>query len=235
MVRVRTHSEPRTSRSAEARSRGDCRQPRGGDRPRGEPYFHNVRVNGILPAEGGPSLWTLLALLNSAALDYVFRRGAGEHANGYFAANKQFIAPLPIRVPEGTAEAELAGLGQRLHACAAAIGAERDGFLAWLGDLSGGRIGDLAGHTQLAEYERRDLAELIEILRRNRSRLRADPTTRAFHDALASGVAESRTRLAALSRDLESLRREAEERVGDLYELTAAQRRLVADDSPTRR
>ncbi len=37
-------------------------------------YFHNVRVNGIHLRGDGPSIWTLLVVLNSRLLDYVFRR-----------------------------------------------------------------------------------------------------------------------------------------------------------------
>jgi hypothetical protein len=35
----------------------------------GSAYFHNVRVNGILPADEGPSLAVLAVLLNSAPVD----------------------------------------------------------------------------------------------------------------------------------------------------------------------
>ena len=62
-----------------------------------------------------PAIWTLLVLLNSRLLDYVFRRGAREHAGGHYAANKQFIAPLPIRVPEGKLGGTIDALGERLY------------------------------------------------------------------------------------------------------------------------
>jgi hypothetical protein len=202
--------------------------------PSGGTYFHNVRVNGILPAPDGPSLWVLLVLLNSSALDYLFRRGAAEHANGYYAANKQFIAPLPIRVPGAADATDIEELGRSLHETAAAVMAERESFLQWLGDLVGARIRDLSGWTRIAAYEDADVADLIEALRRNTVRMRADPTSRTFHETLTRAHAESRERLANLHSTLERTRRDAEEGVGDLYELTVAQRRLIAEDSPPR-
>ncbi len=64
-------------------------------------YLNNVRVNGILstnPEDG----WYLLGILNAPVCDFVFRRIAKAKEGGYFEANKQFIAPLPI--PDATPE-----------------------------------------------------------------------------------------------------------------------------------
>ncbi len=88
--------------------------------PEGAAYFHNVRVNGILTRDEGPSVWVLTALLNARLLDYVFRRLSVPHAGGHYAANKQFIAPLPIRTPTAAEAATLEELGRRLHARALA-------------------------------------------------------------------------------------------------------------------
>jgi hypothetical protein len=57
-------------------------------------YLNNVRVNGILPKGGNG--WFLLGILNSPVADYVFRRTAKVKEGGFFEANKQFIAPIPI-------------------------------------------------------------------------------------------------------------------------------------------
>lgn len=202
--------------------------------PDGALYFHNVRVNGILASHDGPTLWTLLVLLNSAPLDFVFRRGAAEHANGYYAANKQFIAPLPIRVPVGEAARELDGVGRRLHETAVAIGAERSAFLTWLGDLVGVRVRELSGWTRIVSFEERGTGEIIDVLMKNRGRLRADPGSRAVHDALLAEHEAARTRLGELGLALARGRRRAEEQVADLYELTAEQRRLIQEDARPR-
>lgn len=81
--------------------------------PQGSRYFNNVRVNGILPrSDGTYSLWYLLALLNSNAVDYFFKHIAKPKDRDYFEANKQFIAPLPI--PKTKDQKPLAKLAQRL-------------------------------------------------------------------------------------------------------------------------
>lgn len=70
----------------------------------GEFCFNNVRVGGILvqtEADG----WYLLGILNAPVADWVFRRIARPKEGGYFEANKQFIAPLPI--PAATPEQRL--------------------------------------------------------------------------------------------------------------------------------
>lgn len=63
---------------------------------KGSVYFNNVRVGGILvPTE--QDSWFLLGVLNSSVADFAFRRGgARPKEGGYFEANKQFLAPLPI-------------------------------------------------------------------------------------------------------------------------------------------
>ena len=58
-------------------------------------YFNNVRVNGIIPTDIETG-WFLLGVLNAPLCDYIFKRIAKPKAGGYYEANKQFIAPLPI-------------------------------------------------------------------------------------------------------------------------------------------
>lgn len=80
-------------------------------------YINNVRVNGIAPAQG-VSLWFLLGVLNARVADFVFKRIAKPKGGGYFEANRQFIAPLPIpdAAPEDRAEvAARAEALQTLH------------------------------------------------------------------------------------------------------------------------
>ncbi len=114
-----------------------------------------LTFNGILLAGDERSLWTLLALLNSRLLDYYFRRLSVAHANGYFAANKQFIAPLPIH--SDSPEAQLDQLGELLYDRASAISRERNEFLDWLGGQLGTDPAGLPGSTVLTAYEHHTL------------------------------------------------------------------------------
>lgn len=61
----------------------------------GECYLNNVRVNGIIPSDGLDP-WFLTGVLNAPVCDFVFRRIAKPKDGGWFEANRQFIAPLPI-------------------------------------------------------------------------------------------------------------------------------------------
>ena len=78
-------------------------------------YLNNVRVNGIVPARG-VGAWYLLGVMNGKVCDYVFRRIAKPKDGGWFEANRQFIAPLPIPQGDpGTMEG-VADEAQRLQA-----------------------------------------------------------------------------------------------------------------------
>jgi hypothetical protein len=195
--------------------------------PGGDVYFHNVRVNGILSGPNGPPLWCLLTLLNSQLIDWVFKRGAAEHANGHFAANKQFIASLPIKRPDAAGERQLGALGRSLHDSVKALLEERSRFLAWLSDLIGAPVASLAGRTKLEFADELPLAEVIAILQKNRDRLNVDPGARFFHERLAREHSASVEAVATLNRAIDRDEGEADAAVFELYELSEAQRSLV--------
>lgn len=195
--------------------------------PEGAIYFHNVRVNGILVKPEGPSIWSLLTLLNSQLLDYIFRRGSAEHANGYYAANRQFIAPLPIRVPDQTQGAALDVLGRRLHTRAREAGVEREGFLNWLEGTIGARVRELNGSTRLLDFESGTLAELITVLERNQGRLNRNVASRAFREELERELSQSTERLHGIRTGMAADEASADAAVYDLYELRESDRMVV--------
>ncbi len=70
---------------------------------KGEFCTHNVRVNSIILDRNADAdgYWYLLALLNGKLLDWCFKTGpVGRHAQGHYAANRQFIKDLPVYVPQ---------------------------------------------------------------------------------------------------------------------------------------
>ena len=77
-------------------------------------HLNNVRVNGIIPAPG-VSAWYLLGVLNGRVCDYVFRRIAKPKDGGWFEANKQFIAPLPIPIGETESMETVANCARHLQ------------------------------------------------------------------------------------------------------------------------
>ena len=80
---------------------------------RGSCCLDNVRVNGILPR--GDNGWFLLGVLNAPTSNYVFKWLGKPKDNGYFEANKQFIAPLPIPTADRTSRASLSALAKGMQ------------------------------------------------------------------------------------------------------------------------
>jgi hypothetical protein len=77
-------------------------------------YFNNVRVNGIIPKDIETG-WFLLGILNTLVCDYVFKRIAKPKAGGYYEANKQFIAPLPIPCATDEEKTQVADYAKQLQ------------------------------------------------------------------------------------------------------------------------
>ena len=199
----------------------------------GDVYFHNVRVNGILGAERGLGLPTVLVLLNSRLLDWIFRRGSAHHANDYYAANKQFIAGLPIRIPSGRQGGELEALGRRLHDLAASTAEERGSFLRWLASTVGAPRASLLRRRELAGYEVVGADRVVGALNRMRNQLAVDPRERAVRELIEAEHRRSVERLRPVLDELTSAEREADAQVYELYELPTHMRALVEAEYET--
>jgi hypothetical protein len=67
-------------------------------------YLHDNNMFGIVCRD--EMSWFLLGILNAPVADFVFRRSARPKSSGYFQADRQFLAPLPIpdASPEQRAE-----------------------------------------------------------------------------------------------------------------------------------
>ena len=77
-------------------------------------YLNNVRVNAIY-SKGLETGWYLLGVLNAKVANYVFVRIAKSKEGGYFEANKQFIAPLPIPDADDVSKQQVAALAEKLQ------------------------------------------------------------------------------------------------------------------------
>lgn len=80
----------------------------------GEYYANNVRVNCILPAPGR-DLAFLLGVLNGPVADFIFRRIGKPKQGGWFEANRQFIAPLPVPRATPARQADVAARARALQ------------------------------------------------------------------------------------------------------------------------
>ena len=207
-----------------------CARLRASADSQGGVYLDNVDVNGILISDDAPSLSVLAVLLNSRLLDWLFRRGSVPFRGDFFSANKQFIAPLPIREPIAGDGERLGSLGKDLHAAMDAINVERKGFLDWLEAFGGARIAALAGVRALRGYDSRSVDEVLAILASNRGRLEEDPRSRTFREQVSKELEESLDRLQPLKRSLAKNERLADRLVYDLYEMTENDRRLIDEE-----
>lgn len=80
----------------------------------GTKYLNNVRVNGILPESHTDQMY-LLSVLNGPIADFVFRRIGKPKQGGWFEANRQFIAPLPVPNAPPEARTDIAAVARRLQ------------------------------------------------------------------------------------------------------------------------
>jgi hypothetical protein len=192
--------------------------------PSGSIYLDNVDVNGIIPSSSGPSIWVLLCLLNSSALNRVFKLFSVPFRGSFYSANKQFIAPLPIRIPDTGVSSDLEALGKALYQASSSLFSERAAFRDWLGDLIGVPLDRLAGHTKLGKPDELSSHELLSLLLKNQLLLSIDPAARYIRDHLVEEHEASRERIAVFMQQLENGRTAVEEITQDLYEIPQALR-----------
>jgi len=193
----------------------------------GDAYLDNVDVNGVVPSDEGPNLWILAALLNTRLLDYIFKRGSVPFRGSYFSANKQFIAPLPIKIPDVDQANRLEDLAKSLHEATSAKNLEMDGFKSWLGVQIGVPLNSLKRHTHLGRYPELGHDGVLDILRQNRRLINANPDSRSFQEQLSVEVNQSLVKLADFNRVIVENERELEAAVFDLYGLSSGQRETV--------
>lgn len=169
----------------------------------------------------------LTAVLNSRAVDFVFRRGAAPLQNGFYTANKQFIAwlPVPAELPD-----DLEMAGTRLHELVALAEAERSGFLDWLSSIIGARPRELTGAEALTNYSQTGLDGVLTVLDKNASRLTIDPRRRTERERIGRELTESAGRIADLEPERVLLERNVDAAVYDAYGLSAAQQARVASE-----
>jgi hypothetical protein len=129
----------------------------------------------------------------------------------------------------------LATLAEQMIELNRAVHQETRGFLAWLEREAGASLEELAGRTRLqnylGDYQKGEahLAadELLDILRQNRRRLRADPSARAFQTRLSGEYTASLERLLPLKIRLAATDRLIDRVVYRLYGLTEEEITLV--------
>jgi SAM-dependent methyltransferase len=200
--------------------------------PRGECFFNNVRINGILERDDKAySLWFLLGVLNTKALDFFFRHTAKPKDRGYFEANKQFIAPLPVpsakpkdQKPVAALARKLADLhGERLEAFAEV----RRRIIVDLTPRSPLKASPLPPplSRKLQGFDRIPMRDALTELERFAKR-KLNLAERGVWDSFLLGQANA---VAVINREIEDLTGELNQRVYTLYGLDAADIKLIED------
>ena len=136
-------------------------------------YLNNVRVNGILPARNTEQTY-LLGVLNGPVADFIFRRIGKPKQGGWYEANRQFIAPLPIPHASAEARAEVSALARRLQ--------ERWTHRHRLLQEAGDRLSVLAHARHPARWLWPDLPTLPELAGQAPSGLRLNTDRRKWAD-----------------------------------------------------
>jgi hypothetical protein len=123
----------------------------------GDKYLNNVRVNGIFAASDVDQHY-LLGVLNGRVADFVFKQIGKPKQGGWYEANKQFIAPLPVPGAGPAEQAEIAAMARRLQ----------DGWTRRRELLSatGERLGVLARARHPARWLWPDIPQLSDVVER---------------------------------------------------------------------
>lgn len=77
-------------------------------------YLDNVDVGGVVPVVDFDSEF-LLSILNGPVANFVFHRISKPFQNGYWSANKQFIAPLPVPEVDPQTQREVGAMARDLQ------------------------------------------------------------------------------------------------------------------------
>jgi Eco57I restriction-modification methylase len=187
-------------------------------------YLNNVRVNGILPAKG-VDLAFLLGVLNGSAADFVFRRIGKPKQGGWFEANKQFIAPLPI--PKAAAKQQ-AQIGERARELQEQWTRRRDLFAE-----ADARLGTLSRATYKPNFLWPDLPDAAGLKAQAPKALTAHEKTEWAHQLLQDEVEK---RIEALqgflnaAKDIEATFHKGELRLSADGRLALS--RIFLDDKP---
>lgn len=135
------------------------------------------------------------------------------------------LAGMVQRVRGQGGDAQVAGLTeaavQRMLTVQAAILAERVGFISWLESWTSSRVSEWTGKKALEAIEDCSEAEVLEILKKNKARIRVDPSTRVAKEALEHEMRTSQARLSSLLTSARSLDAVLEICTCTLFGLTA--------------
>lgn len=104
---------------------------------------------------------------------------------------------------------------------------ETKGFLTWLQRRIGAKVDDLSNKTKVKDYHEHDLDALLDVLKKNRRKLKVNPDTRAVQEALGAECGKSMAKLEPLKAKIAATARLIDLIVYRLYGLTEDEIRIV--------
>jgi hypothetical protein len=104
---------------------------------------------------------------------------------------------------------------------------EIKGFLKWLEREIGAEINNLANKTAIKEYHEHDFNHLIDILKKNNTKISIDPSNRKAQELLEKHVAKSMTVLEPLKEKIKATDNLIDQIVYRLYNLTPEEIAIV--------
>lgn len=104
---------------------------------------------------------------------------------------------------------------------------ERESFLGWLSREVGAGVLDLPGKTEFEHYEGTPPERLLELLRKNRRKLKVDPATREFQDRVLTEYSHSKAKITPLLEENTRLDRLLDSVMFWLYGLSRDEMRIV--------
>lgn len=143
-----------------------------------------------------------------------------------------FARPREEHRPRPVGDELLRELGERLNSLYQSNYDESKAFLRWFQRtymLPDARLDDFAGKTKLQRYAEYPLDEILDVMRKNKKRLRGNPKDRKFQEEFerefTASVSKQRPRFEA-ARRLEPV---VEEIVYRMYRLSPEERAVVED------
>ncbi|MDO8683190.1 MAG: TaqI-like C-terminal specificity domain-containing protein [Armatimonadota bacterium] len=107
---------------------------------------------------------------------------------------------------------------------------EIGGFLTWLQSEIGANVNDLTNKTKIRDYHEHDFETLLDVLRKNAKKLKANPDARKFQEDLRREVDASVGKLSPLKERIAATDRLIDQIVYKLYGLTEDEIRIVEGD-----
>ena len=172
--------------------------------------------------------YSLLAQLNSAAINFwIFMKGSAKRG-GYYSVNVGTTESMPVKEDERLIEK-----GKSAYKAKDKFVEEKQSFLEWVQAEWGVDVDDLSLKTHLREYWEYDFDEFMRVAKKNKSQIDGSVKSREFRELMKEEWKSSMDTLRPLMQEIDELENEIDAIVFDLYDLTEEEVETVLDSLDT--